>query len=323
MEKHILVASTTIDLPAISPVIEKLYAKGYNPLVYEANKVMEGTALFSIEINDNSHVISYDGQAIDDLSVCAAWYRHPDISGYPQTDKAKQLTIQHEINSLQDFIWFTIPNEKWLNSPGNIKLAQDKLAQLLLAREVGLEIPETLVSNTWKPITTLSDTNNVAFKMSRGLLFENNKTKGAYTNILGQEEVQELARGAFPFPGIWQASIKKAREWRITVVGEETFDAAIYTTEHAKDDWRKYQNDASKVEFRSENFPDSMKEKCLQYLGALGLKFGAFDFIEDHEGKVTFLECNPNGQYMWIEQKLGLPISDAIADALVKIAEAR
>jgi len=30
----------------------------------------------------------------------------------------------------------------------------------------------------------------------------------------------------------------------------------------------------------------------------------------------VFLECNPNGQWLWIELETGMRISEAIADAL-------
>ena len=57
------------------------------------------------------------------------------------------------------------------------------------------------------------------------------------------------------------------------------------------------------------------------HLGRFGLRFGSFDFIEDHDGKITFLECNANGQYRWLEQGLGFPISNAITDELARIAD--
>jgi hypothetical protein len=34
----------------------------------------------------------------------------------------------------------------------------------------------------------------------------------------------------------------------------------------------------------------------------------------------VFLEVNPNGQYLWLEQEVGLPISAALARLLVEIA---
>jgi hypothetical protein len=33
--------------------------------------------------------------------------------------------------------------------------------------------------------------------------------------------------------------------------------------------------------------------------------------------RYVFLEINPAGQYLWIEQATGLPISDAICDMLL------
>lgn len=48
----------------------------------------------------------------------------------------------------------------------------------------------------------------------------------------------------------------------------------------------------------------------------LGLRFGALDFLVRPSGEWVFLEINPNGQWAWIEDKTGLPIAAAIADAL-------
>ena len=110
---------------------------------------------------------------------------------------------------------------------------------------------------------------------------ETDDLKMVYTTPLRNPD--QLPTAGNPFPGLWQPQIPKSREWRITVVGDETFDAAIYTSDAAKDDWRKHQGDQSKVEFRSESFPDDEKEKCMQFLGRAGLRFGAFDFIEELE----------------------------------------
>jgi glutathione synthase/RimK-type ligase-like ATP-grasp enzyme len=51
-------------------------------------------------------------------------------------------------------------------------------------------------------------------------------------------------------------------------------------------------------------------------LDRLGLRFGALDFVVTPDGEWWFLECNPNGQWAWIEDETGLPIASALADAL-------
>jgi glutathione synthase/RimK-type ligase-like ATP-grasp enzyme len=49
----------------------------------------------------------------------------------------------------------------------------------------------------------------------------------------------------------------------------------------------------------------------------MGLSYGAIDMILTPDGRYVFLEINPNGQYYWIEQMTGLPISDAVCDLLI------
>ena len=46
-------------------------------------------------------------------------------------------------------------------------------------------------------------------------------------------------------------------------------------------------------------------------LEAMGLHYGAFDFIEDLEGRLVFLEINPTGEWAWLEEQLNLPFREA------------
>jgi D-alanine-D-alanine ligase-like ATP-grasp enzyme len=46
---------------------------------------------------------------------------------------------------------------------------------------------------------------------------------------------------------------------------------------------------------------------------ALGLNFGCIDFIVRPDGRMVFLECNPNGQWLWIEMATKMPISESNA----------
>jgi hypothetical protein len=44
-----------------------------------------------------------------------------------------------------------------------------------------------------------------------------------------------------------------------------------------------------------------------------GLRFAAFDFAMDNQNQWFFLEINPNGQWYWIEEMTGQPLSQAMA----------
>jgi glutathione synthase/RimK-type ligase-like ATP-grasp enzyme len=117
-----------------------------------------------------------------------------------------------------------------------------------------------------------------------------------------------------------QNYIEKAFELRVTVVGREIFTCAI--------DSQKQDDDTGKVDWRQGydyglkysryDLPAEIAEKCLSFLQRMGLNFGCFDFIVTPDGRYVFLECNANGQWLWIEQETGLRISEAIATFLMK-----
>jgi glutathione synthase/RimK-type ligase-like ATP-grasp enzyme len=51
-------------------------------------------------------------------------------------------------------------------------------------------------------------------------------------------------------------------------------------------------------------------------MARLGLSFGALDFVLTPDGRYVFLEINPNGQWMWLDDKLGFGITNAVVDWL-------
>ena len=67
--------------------------------------------------------------------------------------------------------------------------------------------------------------------------------------------------------------------------------------------------------------PQELASFCKKYLRNLNLNFGCFDFIVTPEDKYIFLECNPNGQWGWIEDECKIPMSEALIDCLMNRLE--
>lgn len=61
---------------------------------------------------------------------------------------------------------------------------------------------------------------------------------------------------------------------------------------------------------------EAFKKRVLDFHEKVGLVFGAYDFLE-HEDDVIFLECNPGGAWLWLEQSLGLNVSEHVARYLL------
>jgi len=49
------------------------------------------------------------------------------------------------------------------------------------------------------------------------------------------------------------------------------------------------------------------------------LYYGTFDFIVNPDGEFVFLELNPKGQYLWLEESTKQPITMTLAKYLSKI----
>ncbi|HVV25411.1 MAG TPA: hypothetical protein VHC21_00015 [Candidatus Saccharimonadales bacterium] len=325
MSETILITASSFDEQTYGPVCKILEDRGYETVVYKTDRVLSGEDNFTLhQPGDGSISMHYNGVSILPEQISAAWYRKLGAFTVRDADEqlSKQLHMNNEIRALHDNVWSFYPDELWLNAPQKLQKADRKLNQLIVANEIGFKVPETVLSSDWEEISDrLLDSNDgqMIMKMMRGVISENNQIKVFYAAIADRQKVSELMEGTVPFPGIYQSYAEKFREWRVTVVGDNVFPAAIYTERHAKDDWRKHQL-TSAVEFKEGELPDRIGSNCVAYLGKMGLRYGAFDLVENSDGEITFLECNPNGEYGWLEQALGFPISEAIANELIAIA---
>jgi len=51
-------------------------------------------------------------------------------------------------------------------------------------------------------------------------------------------------------------------------------------------------------------------------MAAMGLVYSALDFVVRPDGAWMFLEINAGGQYGWLEDEVGVPLTDQLADLL-------
>jgi glutathione synthase/RimK-type ligase-like ATP-grasp enzyme len=140
---------------------------------------------------------------------------------------------------------------------------------------------------------------------------ETDDSKIIFTSALDENHLNSLYRMK-GYPTYFQECLHKESDIRVTVVGEKVFAAKIYSQalDETKIDWRK--GDSIKLNYSVYQLPDRIRELCLSLLNQLHLNFGAIDFVETQDGRLVFLEINPNGQWGWIEKRLDLPISDEI-----------
>lgn len=111
----------------------------------------------------------------------------------------------------------------------------------------------------------------------------------------------------------------KQHELRITVVNGHFFTAKIESQKMSDEtgavDWRQGYDYA--ISFIPTETPEELKQPCLEFLKYFDLNFGCFDFILTPDNKYVFLECNTNGQWLWLEDA-GLAISPTLAEVFIE-----
>jgi glutathione synthase/RimK-type ligase-like ATP-grasp enzyme len=208
----------------------------------------------------------------------------------------------------------------WLPAPPTvIRRAELKASQLKVAGALGFELPPTIITNRRQDFLEFyrrHDGNIVSKLAGASFIRIASKTFVRYTEVVSKRDVA-YARAIRYCPVIFQAYVPKQVELRITVVGQEVFAAAIHSqdTNHTLHDWRRYDN--FQMSYSRHVMPSDVERRCVRLVEQLGLIYGTIDMVLTPDGRYVFLEINPNGQYLWIEEATGLPISDAICDLLM------
>jgi glutathione synthase/RimK-type ligase-like ATP-grasp enzyme len=206
----------------------------------------------------------------------------------------------------------------WVNPPGQVQIAENKLRQLASASALGFAIPVTLVTNDVMEARKFLRRFPLAVAKSigRSAIELDGAHWAVFTRPLSRASV--IGERALRIsPCIFQEMIPKRADIRVTVVGSKIFAAAI-TCRDAQPpevDWRALESRS--LIYRRHSLPREIQDRCHLLMQELGLVYGCFDFILTPEGKYYFLEINPSGQWGWIEHELGFEITDEIARLLI------
>lgn len=209
----------------------------------------------------------------------------------------------------------------------SIRRAEQKPLQLRAARELGLEVPRTLVTNdpaAVRDFYAACDGRLVTKMLSSFAVYDREgREHVVFTNPVGPEDLEDLT-GLSLCPMTFQERVEKRLELRATVVGRRVFTASIdsQSSARAAHDWRR-DGVALVDEWRPYELPPEAEARLLALMDYFGLNYGAADFILTPDGRHVFLELNPSGEFFWLEHGPGLDISGALADVLLGLAPRR
>lgn len=273
------------------------------------------------EISKNEYCL-YDHAkelSLDLHSISSVYFRRPKLSGLdyisPLGNRDNRY-LRSELFFLLEGIYKTLRHAYWINDVYKIREAENKIYQMQIAQEIGFAIPYSIISNSGDAVSTmlLNHENCIIKPIKTGNVADINSPNVIFTSRMDKGYINQSKR-IESFPCYIQENIEKQCDVRCIVVGDEIFAAGIDSqiVPDGKIDWRKA---ATILPHRRIDLPCELRKKIAIMTKELGLVYAALDFILDKSDNYVFLECNPNGQWAWIQKRLGYRISECIVDHL-------
>jgi glutathione synthase/RimK-type ligase-like ATP-grasp enzyme len=237
------------------------------------------------------------------------------FGGFSDEVNFKLWRDEWNITIMQIISFLEKSNVKWFDTPISLSNAGLKNQQIKSAKEITLSIPKTLISNDKYLIADFLNSNkeNIVKLSTQPVFFFEDDIYFVYTNKITIGDLNDFDN-CVNSPMIFQEYIEKQYEVRYTFVNSKHFVCKIESqiSEKSKIDWRRY--DIKNTPYIEIEPPEEIYDKVNLYMKCLQLNYGTLDFIVDNDNKWWFLEINPVGQYGWIEQLTGMPITQAIVD---------
>ena len=258
--------------------------------------------------------ISDGERSISGKDVKSVWYRRNVAPNLPaDLNPGTREFCERETRAFLEGTLAALPTQRWLSSPQAIWRAERKPYQLAVAVQLGFTIPHTIMTNDQSVARDIAQGRRLIAKaVSSGYIAGSDGNQAIFTSALDPGDLEDLD-GLGLAPVTLQEKVEKSSDVRVTVVGDEVFAAEILSQgrESSKVDWRA--TDDPNLEHRAHELPPTLAHRCRRLVSHLGLSFGAIDFALKPGGTYVFFEINPNGEWLWLEDQLGLPISDRIA----------
>jgi len=304
-ESYILLWGHASDaaLLAVNASLEKL---GARIAFYDQRRVLNTEVDFFVD-NAVRGVLRVDDEEIHLEEVSAAYIRPFDSRWLSFIESAGPTSPEwmHAVK-IEDALlsWAEIAPAFIVNRPQYIATNASKPYQAARIREVGFEIPKTLV-------TTDPEAAKEFFETHREIIYKSVSSQRSVVARLTKERAQDLDNIS-SCPTQFQEWIK-GNDYRVHVVADECFACEIVS---AADDYR-FTND-QQVQLRAHNLPERIAILCRKLARDLNLPVAGIDLRRTDDDRWFCFEANPVAGFAYYQGPCNHHIDDAIARLLVE-----
>ncbi|MFJ2750018.1 ATP-grasp ribosomal peptide maturase [Streptomyces sp. NPDC087297] len=248
-------------------------------------------------------------RTVDLTRIRSLYYRRPSGFAFPHLSEDDARFALTQARYGLGGVVASLAGCLYVNHPHRIGDAEFKPSGLAAAVTAGFRVPGTLVtSDPGAARSFIQQHGPVLYKpLSTPLYRVDGVSCTVQVKEVTAEEIDDRVSGT---AHLFQQRVHKSADVRVTVIGDRVFAVRI---DSDLLDWR---TDYNRLAYSVVEPPPQVTSALFRYLSLFGLVFGAFDFAVDQTGTWWFLECNPSGQWAWLEPETGLPMVSAMADLL-------
>jgi hypothetical protein len=296
------------------PVLDALACQGAEAALLDLSDLpRRGRVAFSFG-REGGRELRLDGRPpIDARRVTALWWRRPQLPRAPRALGVARsgFAERQTLDAVMGWISSLEPQARLVNHPWRDDAAGQKTFQLAAAGRAGLRIPETLVTSDPLEARAFLARQGRAGAVQKAV--QATRADWRPTRPVGPRGAAGL-RGLRHAPVILQQRIP-GLDVRVTLVGRRLFAAEIDARRSTSpDDYRGHERSCR---FSRCRLPPAVARGLRALMQELGLLYGAADLRRGADGGWYFLELNPGGQWLFVEQRTGQPISQAVAALLL------
>jgi ATP-grasp ribosomal peptide maturase len=305
-----VVVVTNLDDATTDLVITELHGRGV-PVVRFDSRDFPAFLSFSAHIHQGEWqgTLTTPTRSMPFENARSLLYRRPSGFSFPHMDEQDARFAIGQARYGLGGVLTSLPGCLYVNHPNRIGDAEFKPAGLAAAVRAGFVILRTLLTNEPDQAREFAERfGPVLYKpLNVPLYLQDGQSCTVEVAPVAPEEIDDDIAGT---AHLFQVVVPKSADIRTTVIGERVFSVRIDSDVL---DWRTAYGQHT---YTVVDTPPDIEAAMFTYLKSFGLVFGAFDFALTRDGQWVFLECNPSGQWAWLEDGTGLPMISAFADLL-------
>ncbi len=274
---------------------------------------------------DILHLIT--GNKISINEIGATWMRKPAEFAYKTEDMEVQEAAFAKQETDQTLFGFIYSADCfWMSHPIDMRSAMWKPEQLHRAKKMGFTVPDTIVTNNPEDVHSFKReiNNELIYKTLSSPTLAAEEVEGEQviassvpTTVI-TDDMSEYIEAVSELPCQFQVYIEKQYELRVTIINKQVFATRINSQEDSRTQIDS-RDMSAEISYQPVELPEDIKAKCLAFVASYNLNYSALDIIVTPDNEYVFLENNPNGQFLYIEQLVPeYKLIDTLANVLIK-----